>query len=42
MDYYAVDLTELIGTDPVKEFEEVYKLEGLKDEAVDTSADENN
>lgn len=39
---YAVDLTELIGTDPVKEFEEVYKLEGLKDEAVDTSADENN
>lgn len=38
---YAVDLTELIGTDPVKEFEEAYKLEGLKDEAVDTSADEN-
>ena len=39
---YAVDLTELIGTDPVKEFESVYKLEGLKDEAVDTSADESN
>lgn len=39
---YAVDLTELIGTDPVKEFEEAYKLEGLKDEAVDTSADESN
>ena len=37
---YAVDLTELIGTDPVKEFESVYKLEGLKDEAVDTSSDE--
>jgi len=37
---YAVDLTELIGTDPVKEFEEAYKLEGLKDEAVDASADE--
>ncbi|MGI6622889.1 MAG: coiled-coil domain-containing protein [Acetivibrionales bacterium] len=37
---YAVDLTNLIGTDPVKEFEEAYKLEGLKDEAVDTSADE--
>ncbi|HHU90515.1 MAG TPA: hypothetical protein GXZ22_05605 [Clostridiaceae bacterium] len=39
---YAVDLTELIGTDPVKEFEEAYKLEGLKDETVDTSADEGN
>lgn len=39
---YAVDLTELIGTDPVKEFEEAYKLEGLKDETVDASADENN
>ena len=39
---YAVDLTELIGTDPVKEFEEAYKLEGLKDEVVDTSADESN
>lgn len=39
---YAIDLTELIGTDPVKEFEEAYKLEGLKDEAVDTSADESN
>lgn len=39
---YATDLTELIGTDPVREFEEVYKLEGLKDEAVDTSADEGN
>lgn len=39
---YAVDLTELIGTDPVKEFEDAYKLEGLKDEAVDTSTDENN
>ncbi len=38
---YAIDLTELIGTDPVKEFEAVYKLEGLKDETVDTSADEN-
>lgn len=39
---YAVDLTELIGTDPVREFEEVYKLEGLKDEAVDASTDEGN
>ncbi|NLX64697.1 MAG: hypothetical protein GX022_08005 [Clostridiaceae bacterium] len=39
---YAVDLTELIGADPVKEFEEAYKLEGLKDETVDTSADETN
>ncbi|NLL67789.1 MAG: hypothetical protein GX236_08865 [Clostridiaceae bacterium] len=37
---YAIDLTNLIGTDPVKEFEEAYKLEGLKDEAVDTSTDE--
>ncbi|MGI6085693.1 MAG: hypothetical protein ACOYIF_09655 [Acetivibrionales bacterium] len=37
---YAIDLTELIGTDPVKEFEEAYKLEGLKDEAVDTSSNE--
>ena len=39
---YAVDLTELIGTDPVREFEEAYKLEGLKDETVDASADESN
>jgi len=39
---YAVDLTELIGTDPIKEFEEAYKLEGLKDETVDASADESN
>lgn len=40
---YALDLTELIGTDPVREFENAYKLEGLKkDEAVDTSADEGN
>jgi chromosome segregation ATPase len=39
---YAVDLTNLIGTDPVKEFEEAYKLEGLKDETVDASADESN
>lgn len=39
---YAVDLTELIGTNPVKEFEEAYKLEGLKDETVDTSANESN
>lgn len=37
---YAIDLTELIGTGPVKEFEEAYKLEGLKDEAADASADE--
>jgi len=39
---YAVDLTELIGVDPVKEFEEAYKLEGLKDEAADASTDESN
>lgn len=37
---YAVDLTNLIGADPVKQFEEAYKLEGLKDETVDASADE--
>lgn len=39
---YAVDLTNLIGADPVREFEEAYKLEGLIDEASDTSADESN
>jgi len=37
---YAVDLTNLIGTDPVRRFEEAYKLEGLKDETIDTSANE--
>jgi chromosome segregation ATPase len=40
---YAVQLTELIGTDPVREFENAYRLEGLrKDEAVDTPPDEGN
>ncbi len=40
---YSVDLTELIGTDPVREFENAYRLEGFrKDEAADTSPDEGN
>jgi hypothetical protein len=32
---YAIDLTELIGTDQVMHLEEQFGLEGLKDEAVD-------
>ncbi len=37
---YATDLTELIGADQVKRLEEQFGLEVLRDEAVDTTADE--
>lgn len=38
---YSIEITELIGSDPVREFENAYRLEGFrKDEAVDTSPDE--
>ena len=37
---YATDLTELIGTDQVKRLEGEYGLEGLKNETIDTTADE--
>lgn len=37
---YAIDLTELIGTDQVKRLEAEFGLEGLEDEAVDTGTDE--
>ncbi|MCX7772059.1 MAG: hypothetical protein N2376_02985, partial [Clostridia bacterium] len=37
---YAVDLTELLGSDQVKSLEEKYGLEGLRNEAFDTSTDE--
>lgn len=36
----ATDLTELIGADQVKNLEEQFGLEGLNDEAADTTADE--
>ena len=39
---YAVDLTELIGTDEVKRLEAQFGLEELKDETADTSTDEGN
>ncbi len=38
----ATDLTELIGASQVKDLEEQFELEGLKDEAGDTTADEDN
>lgn len=39
---YAVDLTELIGTDEVKRLEEQFGLEEFKDETIDTPTDEGN
>jgi chromosome segregation ATPase len=37
---YAVDLTDLIGTDEVKRLEAEFGLEGFANEAADTKADE--